>query len=42
VNSSGGIEIEVLEIKDDILFYNGTFKNDTLVFEQPGTIIKLK
>ncbi|EIJ40862.1 hypothetical protein JoomaDRAFT_3937 [Galbibacter orientalis DSM 19592] len=42
INDSGGVKVEVLEIKGDTLFYNGIFKNDTLLFEQPGTIIKLK
>ncbi|MDT0622036.1 hypothetical protein [Croceitalea vernalis] len=42
INDSGGVKVEVLEIKGDTLFYNGILKNDTLRFEQPGTIIKLK
>jgi hypothetical protein len=42
INNSGGVRVEVLEIKGDTLFYNGILKNDTLFFEQPGTIIKLK
>ena len=42
INASGGVKVEVMEIKGDTLFYNGVLKNDTLLFEQPGTIIKLK
>lgn len=42
INNSGGVRVEVLKIKGDTLFYNGILKNDTLLFEQPGTIIKLK
>ena len=42
INNSGGVKVEVLEIKGDTLFYNSILKNDTLLFEQPGTIIKLK
>jgi hypothetical protein len=42
INDAGGVTIEVLKIKGDTLFYNGILKNDTLLFEQPGRIIKLK
>ncbi len=42
INDSGGVKVEVLEIKGDTLYYNGILKNDTLLFEQPGRIIKLK
>jgi len=42
INDSGGMQIKVLRIKGDTLFYNGILKNDTLLFEQPSLIIKLK
>lgn len=42
INDCGGVNIRVLEIKGDTLFYNGILQNDTLRFEQPGRIIKLK
>ena len=41
INDSGGMQVEVLEIKGDTLFYNGVLQNDTLRFEKPGTMIKL-
>lgn len=41
INDSGGLRIEVLEIKGDTLFYNGVIKNDSIRYEMPGKIIKL-
>ena len=42
INEAGGINVKVTEIKGDTLFYIGRLENDTLQFEQPGRIIKLK
>ncbi|WP_396632132.1 hypothetical protein [Maribacter sp. R86514] len=42
INDSGGMQVKVLEIKGDTLFYNGLLQNDTLRFEQPGLMIKVK
>lgn len=42
INDAGGAKIEVLKIKGDTLFYNGILKNDTLLFEQQGRIVRLK
>ncbi|KSA12089.1 hypothetical protein [Maribacter dokdonensis] len=42
INDSGGVQVKVLEIKGDTLFFNGLLQNDTLRFEQPGLMIKLE
>ena len=42
INASGGIKVEVLEIKGDTLFYSGLIENDSLRYEMPGRLVKLK
>jgi hypothetical protein len=42
VNDSGGIKIKVLKISRDTLFYSGLIENDSVRYEMPGILIKLK
>ncbi|WP_240032185.1 hypothetical protein [Psychroflexus aestuariivivens] len=42
INASGGVKVEVLEIKGDTLFYSGVIENDSLRYEMPGKLVKLK
>ena len=41
INASGGIKIQVQEIKGDTLIYSALIKNDSINFETKGKIIKL-
>ena len=42
VNDSGGVKVSILEIRNDTLFYMGLLENDSIRYEQPGLMIKLK
>ncbi len=42
INASGGVKVQVLEIKGDTLIYSGLVKNDSLNYEMTGKMIKLK
>ena len=42
INASGGIKVEVLEIEGDTLTYSGVIENDSLRYEMPGKLVKLK
>ncbi|MGB5395483.1 MAG: hypothetical protein WBN16_14625 [Lutimonas sp.] len=42
INDSGGVKVSVLEIRNDTLFYTGLLENDSIRYEQPGVMIKLK
>ena len=42
INASGGIKVEVLKIEGDTLTYSGVIENDSLRYEMPGKLVKLK
>ncbi|MCY2686796.1 hypothetical protein [Salinimicrobium sp. TH3] len=42
INASGGIRVEVLKIEGDTLTYSGVIENDSLRYEMPGKLVKLK
>lgn len=42
ISASGGIRVEVLQIEGDTLTYSGVIENDSLRYEMPGKLVKLK
>ena len=42
VNASGGILVEMIEIKSDTFYYLASIETDSMQFEQKGMLIKLE